>query len=132
MALKKPAALRARGFTLVEMLVAVAILAIAMSAILSGMARYADNAAYLRQRTVALWVAHNRLTELQLQQTWPDLGKSDGTVSMGGSQWLWQAEVLNTQDERLRRVNIRVMAPGQKNPKAGAAASLSAFLPYAR
>lgn len=115
---------RVRGFTLIEMVVAVAILAIAMAAILSGMARYADNAAYLRERTIALWVAHNRLTEIELAPAWPDLGKSDGDMEMAGQKWKWEAEVLKTPDEHLRRIDIRVLSPSRD----GAAAALSAFV----
>ncbi len=119
-----PAMRSARGFTLVEILVAVAVLAIAMSAILSGMARYASNTAHLRERTVALWVAHNRLTELELQTVWPDVGESDGEMTMAGLTWKWEVEIQTTSDEQLRRANIRVLSPSRPD----AAASLSAFL----
>lgn len=110
--------IRARGFTLIEMLAAVAVLAIAMAAILSGMARHADNAGYLRERTLALWVAHNRLTEIELQRSWPDTGKSDGETEMGGIKWKWVAEVKKTPDEHLRRVDIRVLSPSRKSDSA--------------
>jgi general secretion pathway protein I len=116
--------LGANGFTLIEMVVAVAILAMAMAAILSGMARYADNTAHLRERTVALWIAHNRLTEIELQPTWPDVGRSDGEVQFGGQKWRWEAEVQGTTDDRLRRIDIRILSP----QRDGDAASLSAFL----
>lgn len=112
-----------RGFTLIEMLAAVAVLAIAMAAILSGMARHADNAGYLREKTVALWVAHNRLTEIELQPGWADVGKSDGVAEMGGVKWKWVVEVKKTPDEHLRRVDIRVLSPSRKSD----AAQLSAF-----
>lgn len=112
------------GFTLIEMLAAVAVLAIAMAAILSGMARYADNAAYLRERSVALWVAHNRLTEIELQPNWPDVGTSDGDMPLAGRVWKWQVEVLKTPDGHLRRVDIRVQSPSRD----GDAAKLSAFI----
>ncbi|WP_028079513.1 type II secretion system minor pseudopilin GspI [Solimonas soli] len=123
----------ARGFTLIEMLAAVAVVAIAMGAIIAGMARYTDNASYLRQKTVALWVAHNRMTELELQRGWPDAGKSNGEVEMAGTRWRWDAEVLATQDPHLRRVNLSVR---RVDPKATASAldkqtplaHLSAFL----
>ena len=105
---------RAGGFTLIEMLAAVAVVAIAMGAIIAGMARYADNAAYLRQKTIALWVAHNRMTELELQRSWPDTGKSNGEVEMAGASWKWDAEVIATDDPHLRRVNLTVRRADQK------------------
>lgn len=116
---------RARGFTLLEVMVAVAVLAIALAAVISAMARQADNAGYLKQKTLALWVAHNRLTELQLQEQAPSTGRSDGTVEMGGTEWRWQAVVRETDDERLHRVDVEVMRPGQKE---GSLAQLTGFL----
>ncbi len=115
---------RDAGFTLIEMLVAVAVLAIAMAAILSGMARYADNAGHLRERTLGLWVAHNRLTEYELQPTWPDVGKADGVVEMAGTKWKWKAEIKKTQDDNLRRIDLIVLSPDGE----GTAAALSSFI----
>lgn len=114
----------ARGFTLIEVLVAVAILAIAMAAIISGMARYTSEAAYLQDKTVALWVAHNRMTEIQLTPTWPDVGESSGDVRMGGQKWKWRAVVTKTQDDRLHRIDLHVQLP----PQTGDIATLTAFL----
>ncbi|MGH8456117.1 MAG: type II secretion system minor pseudopilin GspI [Stenotrophobium sp.] len=113
----------ARGFTLIEILVAVAILAIALAAIISGMARYASEAGYLQEKTLALWVAHNRLTEMQMDPAWPPVGKSDGDVEMAGLKWKWLVVVQSTPDDRLRRVDIRVQHIGEN----GDLASLSAF-----
>ena len=107
--MKRPA-----GFTLIEVLVAVAVLAFAMGALISGMARYADHAAALREKTVALWVAHNRLTEIDLAPAWPATGKSDGDVEMAGVKWRWAAEVLETPDPEVRRVNITVRPDGSE------------------
>jgi general secretion pathway protein I len=112
------------AFTLIEIVVAVAVLAVAMGALISGMARYADNAAYLREKTVALWVAHNRLTEIDLQPDWPALGKSDGDVDMAGVQWRWRATVAETPDPEVRRIDLRVEAAG----RAGEAIALSSFI----
>lgn len=100
-----------RGFTLIEVLAAVAVLAIALAAIMSGMARYADSAGYLREKTIALWVAHNRLTEIELNPQWPAIGNSDGTTDLAGSTWKWSAEVKTTPDARLRRIDISVKRP---------------------
>ncbi|MGQ0697577.1 MAG: type II secretion system minor pseudopilin GspI [Panacagrimonas sp.] len=117
-----------RGFTLVEVLVAVAVLAIAMAAVISAMARQADNAGYLRQKTIALWVAHNRLGEIQLEQDQPSTGRTEGKAEMSGVEWKWQAEVKATPDERLHRVDLTVTGPAQKNQKSGSLAQLTGFL----
>jgi len=99
---------RDRGFTLLEILVAVAVLALALTAIISGGSNAARAAGSLRDKTLALWVAHNRLTEIDLQPTWPQLGTSSDDVKMGGEDWTWHAEVIGTQDPTLRRINIHV------------------------
>jgi len=117
---------RARGFTLIEVLIAVTILAIAMGAVISGMARYAANAGALREKTVALWVAHNRLSEIDLEPAWPALGKSDGEVEMAGVDWRWFVTVAETPDPDVRRVEIRVQAAGRD--EEGDAALLSSFV----
>lgn len=113
------------GFTLVEVLVAVAVLAIALAAVIGAMARQADNAGYLKQKTLAVWVAHNRLAEVQLQPKVPGTGRSDGTVEMGGFEWRWEAVVNATEDPRLRRIDIIVRRP--EDPK-GSLAELTGFL----
>lgn len=122
--LRTPTAHAAGGFTLLEILVAVFILAIALSAVLAGTARHADNAGYLRDRTLAMWVAHNRLTEIELEPQWPEVGKSEGSIGMAGVEWHWDVQVSGTQDPSLRRVDIQVQAPGRE----GDAATLSSFL----
>ncbi len=115
---------RGAGFTLIEIVVAVAILALALGAVITGMARYADHAATLRERTVALWVAHNRLTEIGLEPSWPDLGSSDGDVELAGVEWRWDATVAETPDPRVRRVDITVRRKGSEEPSM----TLSSFV----
>lgn len=114
----------ARGFTLIEVVVALAVLAVTLGALLSGAARYADNAGYLREKTLALWVAHNRLTEIDLEPAWPELGKSDGDAELGGVEWRWDVTVAETPDPKVRRVEIVVRPKGQD---AGSA-TLSSFV----
>ena len=112
------------GFTLIEVLVAVAVLALAMLALMSTMTRYAANASVLRETTLALWVAHNRLTEIGLEPAWPALGKSDGDEEMGGVEWRWDVTVAETPDPKVRRVDIAVRVKGRD----GDAAALSSYV----
>lgn len=119
----------ASGFTLVEVLVAVAVLAIALAAVISAMAQQARNAGYLRDKTLALWVAHNRLAELQLEPELPATGRSDGKAEMSGLQWTWRVAIASTEDPYLNRVEIQVYAPDQDET---ALASLTGFLPARR
>lgn len=116
-----------RGFTLLEVLVAVIVLALVMFAIVSAGARYGDSASYLRERTLALWVARNRMAEIDLAPVYPVVGRSNDTVDMGGQRWRWQAEVKTTPDENLRRVDISVYKDSDREGR-NAYASLSGFI----
>lgn len=117
---------RHAGFTLMEMLVAVGVLAIALGAIIGNGARYADSAAGLRDKSIALFVARNRMAELELSTTWPATGRANDDVEMGGIKWIWRTEVKTTPDPNLRRVDVRVE---KKNDKSGVAfATLSGFI----
>jgi len=109
-----------------EMLVAVAVLAIALGAIIGNAARYADSAAGLRDKSIALFVARNRMAELDLSRTWPATGRANEDVEMGGIKWVWRTEVKTTPDPTLRRVDVRVE---KKDDKSGVAfATLSGFI----
>jgi general secretion pathway protein I len=120
-----PSSRRGTGFTLLEVLVAVFVLGFALSAIIASTGRYAANAQVLREKTLALWVAHNRLTEIGLEPAWPSVGKSDGDEELAGLEWRWDVTVAETPDPRVRRVDITVRP---KDREDGQAAALSSFV----
>ena len=97
-----------RGFTLMEVLVALAVLAIALAAIMRTMAQAIDTTAALRERGVALWVAQNRLAVRQMRQDWPATDTIDGESEMGGEKWFWREQVSTTPEPKIRRIEITV------------------------
>ena len=120
-----------RGFTLIEVLIAVAILAVAMSVFLSGASQYADNAHYMKQRSIANLVAHNRLVEMQQIEPWPDEGRQEGPAENGGQQWRWRSEVSESPDPRVRKVEVTVFAvESEREPLADDASPTARMVAY--
>ncbi len=121
---------RHAGFTLIEVLAAVTVLALALGAMITGASQYTANASYLRDKAIAGWVARNKLVEMHLNPGWPELGKSDGSEEMAGREWPWRMEVQKTPDDKVRRVDIYVDSPASKNAKkaSGQLIMMSGFL----
>jgi len=101
---------RAAGFTLVEILVALAVLAIAVAAVVTAVSGNVGNAAYLRDRTLAHWVAMNKVAEMQLAGDWPSPGKKKGETLMAAQEWSWELAVSTTDDADVRRLDVYVYA----------------------
>ena len=97
-----------RGFTLVEVLVALMIVAIGMGALLSAMGSAANNINYLREKTFAQWVALNRVTETRLQGRVPSKGKQTGETEFAGHKWQWEQEVTSLDVPGVVRMDVKV------------------------
>lgn len=99
---------RNRGFTLLEILVAMTVLAIAMAAVIKTLGAQARNSEYLELRTLASWVAQNKAAEFQLSKQWPGTGEQNGSAQFAGRDWQWDTRVTNTEDPNIRRLDVRV------------------------
>src|SRR5207237_6149407 len=90
------------GFTLVEVLVALAILAVALAAGFRSVSQSADSATALKGRTLALWAAQNRLAGAQREQPAPAAGERSGTDAQAGAAVSWREPVSGTPNPGLR------------------------------
>lgn len=98
------------GFTLLEILVALAVVAIALGAIVNETSTNVKNAARLRDKTLAHWVAMNRVTEWHAREDWPAPGTSSGEELMADHEWHWTMTVSTTDDADVRRMDMEVRA----------------------
>lgn len=86
------------GFTLIEILVALTIIAIAMAALVKASGDYTASATYLKQKTLAHYVAMNELNKLQITLAWPSLGTEKSIIKLANHDWSVSREILETAD----------------------------------
>jgi general secretion pathway protein I len=114
------------GFTLLEILVALAVLALSMGAVIKATSDYTASQSHLRDRTMATWVARNVLADYQMRMEWPTIGEKKGTMDMGGREWRWLARTSQTEEKELRRLDVEVRP--EDDTDAEPLTTLSGFL----
>jgi general secretion pathway protein I len=96
------------GFTLIEVLVALIVVGLGMLAVIQTVSQTANNTSYIRDKTIAHWIAMNQLTQVRLQPNAPAVDKSSDEVKMAGRDWRWTMEVKQTPVESIRRIEVSV------------------------
>ncbi len=104
------------GFTLLEVLVALAVLAAALGALIGGIGQSADYASQLRDKTFAQWVALNKITEIQLEGGLPRVGTRKGTTLLADREWHWTLKISGTPDKDLMRMDVDVRQSSSDQP----------------
>ena len=107
---------RQRGFTLIEVMVALVIVALALAAVAASMGQMIDTANTMRERTFASWIAQNKIAEMRLAGVIPEVGESSGDVDYANTSWEWTAEVSETGVENLLKVDVTVSYAGVDAP----------------
>lgn len=96
------------GFTLIEVLIALFVIALGVGALLATLTSSADAAAHLREKSLAEWIALNRISEVRLGTARPSAGTTTGTVEYAGRSWRWQQTVTDPGIAGILRLDVRV------------------------
>jgi len=111
------------GFTLIEVLAALIIVSLGMLGVIEAVSQTARNSSYLREKTLAHWIAMNRLTEVRLEQSAPKVDKSSDEVEMADRRWRWTMVVTQSPLPSVRRIDISVRPAEAKEDSSMASVS---------
>lgn len=103
-----------RGFTLVEVMVALAVVAIALLAAFRAVGQGTSGSAELRSRMLAGWVAENLLAEQRARGDWLPVGTQRGSVLQAGAAFTWREEITATPNPAFRRVDVYVYSQAEQ------------------
>ena len=101
---------KTKGFTLLEAVIALAVISIALGAAVRASSFGADKGYELQQRTLAGWVASNVVNELMATRSFPEMGAKDGKAQEGKFEFVWRQETGPTPNLSFRRVEIKVFS----------------------
>lgn len=109
--------MKQHGFTLIEVLIALAIIAIAMTAIIKTTGDDIRTTAYLKEKTTAYWVAMNVLNEALVGATAsPENGETKvGSTEMLNHRWPWELSASATGNSRIHQLFVRVFSDNEPN-----------------
>ncbi len=99
---------KSRGFTLLETLIGLVVLALALVALSRTAASQVNAFSELRERTLAGWLAQDVLTQTRLTTQYPAVGKNDGRRRYADRDWRYEVEVQDTDVDHIRRIDVRV------------------------
>lgn len=104
-----------QGFTLIEVLVALVIVAFGMGAVLAALSSAADSTSRLREKTLAEWIGFNQISTIRLGLTAAATGQSAGEVEFASDKWRWSQLVEDTEFPGVRSITVRVRRIGAES-----------------
>ncbi len=116
-----------KGFTLIEVVVAVAVIAVGLMGTIKTIGTVTKNTAYLNERVIATWVAQNAMARYELNLEDDADKETTGTEEVAGIEWHWSKKLVTTQDPGIQRVEIDVRRDDK--PDSQVYASLVSLFP---
>lgn len=104
---------RAAGFTLIEVMVALAIVGLSLAAVAASVSQMVDAASAMQERTYASWIAQNKIAQLRLANVVPEVSSTSGELDYAALEWAWRATISETGVENLFRVDVEVSYAGE-------------------
>jgi general secretion pathway protein I len=101
-----------RGFTLVEVLVALAVVALGSAAVMTALSTGTQSTARLRERSYAEWVALNRMAEIRVAREWPLASNELGEETMAGQRWQWRQTIERSDVRGVWRIRVEARLAG--------------------
>jgi general secretion pathway protein I len=99
---------KSKGFTLIEVMLAMAIFAIAGVALVSTADNHFRSLSHLETKMMASWIASNQLVEASLETKWPLKNNKKGKVELAGREWFWIQKIKKTNDQNMSQVTVEV------------------------
>ena len=118
---------RSRGFTLIEVLVALMVVAIGLAALMVAVSSTARTSGYLRDKTLAQWIALNRLSEVRLNVNKFGANTDTGEIYFANRTWHYDTRYFDTSIASMKRIVVRVYA-GDAKTKGSPVAESTGFL----
>ena len=106
---------RKGGFTLLEVMIALLVIAIGIGAVINTTGESGWKSTQLRQKTIASWVAQNQIALYRAKRTWSNQSSKSGVEEMAGAEWEWKMRISATDDPSLRRLDIDVFLRGEED-----------------
>lgn len=103
------------GFTLIEVMVALAIAGLSLAAVAASISQMVDAGFAMRERTYASWIAQNIIAELRLANEVPQVSSTSGEIEFAALDWAWRATISETGVEQLFRVDVEVSHAGSED-----------------
>lgn len=97
-----------RGFTLLEVMLAMGVFAVAGIALLGVSDNNYRHISHLEEKMFANWVASNQLVNASLSDTWPPKNNQKGEEEMAGRKWYWLQKVLKTDNKEMQAIVMEV------------------------